>query len=237
MGYSYGSYSEIGTRDKNEDSIGLRRVETGLCAALGDGMGGYRGGEIASGLLIKAFDQALDAQSPFDVGDVVRTANSMIISAQQELGFKMKTTAAVVKIDDRKAAIAHVGDSRVYAFKDSKLVFCTTDHSAAQMCVDIGEITLDGIRSHPDRCVLTRALGSSEEVKVELNELAAEDFDSLLICSDGFWGSVWESEMCSCLENAADPNSWLEGMRKIRRSRVDTDDDNNTAVAIMKERE
>lgn len=237
MEYFYKAYSHTGNRDKNEDSFSLRQGKGVLCAALADGMGGFGGGEIASQTVIQAFEQAFDLDPMTQPCRIVLNANEMILQKQKELGNKMKTTAAVVRIDAQGAHIAHVGDSRVYAFKNGRIVMRTVDHSAAQMSVDVGEITADEIRTHPDRCVLTKALGSSRELRPAQAQLPADSFDCMLICSDGFWGSVTESEMCLCLAQSQTPGQWLELMQSVRQNNISQDDDNNTAIAIMKQRE
>ena len=237
MGYSHKAYSRTGNRDKNEDSYCIFTGERVLCAALADGMGGFSGGEIASETVIQAFEQALERDVMTLPVNIILYANDMILQRQKELGNKMKTTAAVVRIDDTWAHIAHVGDSRVYAFKDAKVVFQTLDHTAAQMSVEVGEITPQEIRSHPDRCVLTKALGSSDELRPSLTQLPKDSFDCILMCTDGFWGSVTEKDMCNCLSQSRSPQQWLELMQKIRDKNILNDDDNNTAIAIMKQRE
>ena len=237
VSWIYNAYSDIGDREKNEDRCDVRLVEDSLFAVLADGMGGFRGGEIASALVISTFEEMFAHGRAQDLDQVLKTANEKILERQQELGFKMKTTAAAVCITDDSAVTAHVGDSRVYAFSRGQLVFRTTDHSAAQMCVDMGEITEEGIREHPDRCVLTRSLGSGEDIKVDVHKLEKGSFDSLLICSDGFWGNVYEQEMCDALAQAQAPLEWIEKMLEKRRQRTKDDNDNNTAVAIMYGRE
>ena len=237
MGYSHKAYSRTGNRDKNEDSYCVFTGERVLCAALADGMGGFSGGEIASETVIQAFEQALERDVMTLPVNIILYANDMILQRQKELGNKMKTTAAVVRIDDTWAHIAHVGDSRVYAFKDAKVVFQTLDHTAAQMSVEVGEITPQEIRSHPDRCVLTKALGSSDELRPSLTQLPKDSFDCILMCTDGFWGSVTEKDMCNCLSRSRSPQQWLELMQEIRDKNILNDDDNNTAIAIMKQRE
>ena len=237
MGYSHKAYSRTGNRDKNEDSYCVFTGERVLCAALADGMGGFSGGEIASETVIQAFEQALERDVMTLPVNIILYANDMILQRQKELGNKMKTTAAVVRIDDTWAHIAHVGDSRVYAFKDAKVVFQTLDHTAAQMSVEVGEITPQEIRSHPDRCVLTKALGSSDELRPSLTQLPKDRFDCILMCTDGFWGSVTEKDMCNCLSQSRSPQQWLELMQEIRDKNILNDDDNNTAIAIMKQRE
>ena len=237
MGYSHKAYSRTGNRDKNEDSYCVFTGERVLCAALADGMGGFSGGEIASETVIQAFEQALERDVMTLPVNIILYANDMILQRQKELGNKMKTTAAVVRIDDTGAHIAHVGDSRVYAFKDAKVVFQTLDHTAAQMSVEVGEITPQEIRSHPDRCVLTKALGSSDELRPSLTQLPKDSFDCILMCTDGFWGGVTEKDMCNCLSQSRSPQQWLELMQEIRDKNILNDDDNNTAIAIMKQRE
>ncbi len=237
MGYSHKAYSRTGNRDKNEDSYCVFTGERVLCAALADGMGGFSGGEIASETVIQAFEQALERDVMTLPVNIILYANDMILQRQKELGNKMKTTAAVVRIDDTWAHIAHVGDSRVYAFKDAKVVFQTLDHTAAQMSVEVGEITPQEIRSHPDRCVLTKALGLSDELRPSLTQLPKDSFDCILMCTDGFWGSVTEKDMCNCLSQSRSPQQWLELMQEIRDKDILNDDDNNTAIAIMKQRE
>ena len=237
MGYSHKAYSRTGNRDKNEDSYCVFTGERVLCAALADGMGGFSGGEIASETVIQAFEQALERDVMTLPVNIILYANDMILQRQKELGNKMKTTAAVVRIDDTWAHIAHVGDRRVYAFKDAKVVFQTLDHTAAQMSVEVGEITPQEIRSHPDRCVLTKALGSSDELRPSLTQLPKDSFDCILMCTDGFWGSVTEKDMCNCLSQSRSPQQWLELMQEIRDKNILNDDDNNTAIAIMKQRE
>lgn len=237
MGYYHKAYSRTGNRDKNEDSYCVFTGERVLCAALADGMGGFSGGEIASETVIQAFEQALERDVMTLPVNIILYANDMILQRQKELGNKMKTTAAVVRIDDTWAHIAHVGDSRVYAFKDAKVVFQTLDHTAAQMSVEVGEITPQEIRSHPDRCVLTKALGSSDELRPSLTQLPKDSFDCILMCTDGFWGSVTEKDMCNCLSQSRSPQQWLELMQEIRDKNILNDDDNNTAIAIMKQRE
>ena len=166
--------------------------------------------------VIQAFEQALERDVMTLPVNIILYANDMILQRQKELGNKMKTTAAVVRIDDTWAHIAHVGDSRVYAFKDAKVVFQTLDHTAAQMSVEVGEITPQEIRSHPDRCVLTKALGSSDELRPSLTQLPKDSFDCILMCTDGFWGSVTEKDMCNCLSQSRSPQQWLELMQEIR---------------------
>ena len=236
MKYSYSSCSGIGTRRNNEDALIVCEGEDRIAAAVADGLGGYKGGEIASAMFtdrLKSDFENCAADGILDLSECFSKVNSSILSRQETENSKMKTTASAVFVTADKTVIANVGDSRVYAFKDGGIVFCTTDHSVAQMCVELGEIDSEGIRSHPDRSVLTRTLGSREDVRTDLTELDTKSFDSLLLCTDGFWNYVHESDMCRALNSSDTPQQWLDEMIKRRSETVSDDNDNHTAIAIM----
>lgn len=233
MNYIYDSYSDAGTRENNEDSLVVCEGKNGFIAAVADGLGGYRGGEIASALVVESLREQFENDPDPDMARLLENANEYLLQKQAELGLKMKTTAAAVMINNGQTVFANIGDSRIYAFKDSCIVFQSTDHSVAQMCVDAGEITAQQIRTHEDRSVLTRTLGGRHGVRADITVFDEMAYDSLLICSDGFWGCVSEQEMCSTLEQSATPQQWLEKMRKLRNENVNQDNDNNTAVVIF----
>lgn len=233
MNCIYDTYSQIGSRKNNQDSYAVCCGRNGFAATVADGLGGYRGGELASKLFIEEFESAFESEG-FDLQQTVLEANDVIIDEQERLDNSMKTTAAAVWISENGTYIANVGDSRTYAFKDGEIVFQSTDHSVAQMCVDCGEITPDMIRDHEDRCILTRSLGGRTEVAVDMSHLDNSDYDSLLLCSDGFWEHVYEQDMCSALKSSQTPSEWLAKMVVCREDNVGYDNDNNTAVVIMK---
>ncbi len=232
MRFLYDSYSDIGKRDKNEDSFLVCEREGALIAAVADGLGGCRGGEVASAFAVDELKQRFEANAALDLGKALEEINSGLLLKQRELGMKMKTTICAVLINAEHTVAANIGDSRIYAFKDDRIVFQSTDHSVAQMCVDLGEITPEGIRTHEDRCILTRSLGSKQDIRADITVLDNSSYDSLLICSDGFWGGVVEQQMCSALEQSETPGEWLGTMRKLCGTEINSDNDNNTAVVI-----
>ena len=231
MKYNYDAYSRIGTRRNNHDSFVVCEGRNGLAAAVADGLGGYKGGELASKLFVEELEKGFESES-FDLRQTFISANENILRAQEDLDNKMKTTAAAVWLSEDKAVFANVGDSRLYGFKDGEIVFQSTDHSVAQMCVDYGEITADQIRDHEDRCILTRSLGGREDVEVDVSIIDISEIDSILICSDGFWEYVVEQEMCDALKSSETVRQWLEKMCACREENVGQDNDNNTAVVI-----
>ena len=154
------------------------------------------------------------------------------IAQQEKTMTKMKTTIAIALIKEDRTIVAHVGDTRVYAFNEGKVVFQTKDHSASQMAVAVGEIKPEEIRNHDDRNVLTRVLGASEEVKVDAVAISKNQYDALLICSDGFWEYVLEEEMENTLKNSDSAMNWLYKMRTIQMNRAPDNCDNNTAIVV-----
>jgi serine/threonine protein phosphatase PrpC len=131
----------------------------------------------------------------------------------------------------------HVGDSRLYYFKNKKIVYQTLDHSLSQLAVLKGEITKEEIRFHEDRNGLLRALGTSVDLKMSgLEKIQAiEPGDAFLICSDGFWEYVLEEEMETDLKNAAMPEMWFDLMRHRLLNKITSGNDNYSAICIIVE--
>ena len=146
----------------------------------------------------------------------------------------MKTTLVFLTLENEKARWMHVGDSRLYHFKDGKLISQTTDHSVSQMAVMMGEITTHQIRFHEDRNRVLRSLGG-ENAKPELSSVTdiSEGNHAFLLCSDGFWEYVYESEMEQTLCQAKDPDDWIASMEQILQGRITGNNDNYTAAAAF----
>ena len=231
----YGFYTDIGGRGNNEDS--LLAIESGgaYLFAVADGLGGHEAGEVASRILVDELRRAfMKTPYSFDLEQSVKRANALILSEQDRTGKKMKTTVSAAYVFGGRTYVANVGDSRVYLFDEGNIVFTSVDHSVAQMAVHAGEITADKIRSHPDRNILTRALGSAAGLKVDMYTVDNSTYDRLLICSDGFWEHVLESQMTETARANASPDAWIGAMRRFRDADAPDGGDNNTAVAMVK---
>ena len=231
------SYTDTGGRPANEDSTRQARLgEDQLCLVVADGLGGHGGGAQASAAAAETIcrEWGGDANSEA-LKRLVRMAHESV-TAIQTPQCAMKSTVVALEIDGDRAAWAHVGDSRLYHFTDGKLVFQTRDHSASQIAVYMGEITVDQIRFHEDRNRVLRALGQDEMPMVEAREVELPPGKhAFLLCSDGFWEYVLEDEMASDLAASADPLDWLARMRSRLMARVPADNDNNTAAAAWVE--
>lgn len=234
----YATYSDAGGRPCNEDSVAVRNPSpTRLCAVLGDGLGGHGGGQIASAAAVDLICGGWEGIStPELLVQLSRSAHSKVLSLQTP-ACEMKTTIVILAIDGDRFDWAYAGDSRLYHFLDGRIVFQTRDHSASQIAVMLGQITPEEIRFHEDRSRIFRALGQRDGGEVSAGEAdLAPGRHAFLLCSDGFWEYVLESEMESTLAEADSPEDWLRRMRAIHASRTPTDNDNHTAAVIWTEK-
>ena len=171
-------YSDVGGREKNEDSYISKKISNGYLFIVADGLGGHDYGEVASFSAVHAIKEYLTNNDTATVYEAVCFANNKVLEMQDAYSSNMKTTIALAYVTESKTVIAHVGDSRVYAFKNGKIIHQTVDHSASQLAVSAGKIRSEDIRTHNERNVLLRALGAGNHVKVEISEIANNNFDA-----------------------------------------------------------
>src|SRR5436305_11708995 len=166
-------------------------------------MGGAQAGEVASQIAIEAFESGLDGSgSPEERLAVrVREANRQIYDrSRTELGREgMGTTLTAAYLDDGSVAIAHVGDSRAYLFRDGELTRLTQDHSLVDELVRPGQLTEEQAAEHPQRSIITRALGPEPDVDVDTWTYPVRAGDLLLLCSDGLTSMVSEEHVAEIL--------------------------------------
>lgn len=230
-------YTDKGGRDGNEDSLLILEREGKVCAVVADGLGGYGGGEKASALVTEEFQKGWDGTlTPECLTKLIREAH-IKIKEGQTVRCPMKSTVAALALEAGHVVWAHVGDSRLYHFYNGRLVFQTKDHSSSQIAVELGDITPEEIRFHEDRNKVFRALGQAGSVTVDARDLALAAGDhAWLLCTDGFWEYVLESEMEEALRESDSPQKWLEKMREFLYRRLKernrTENDNNTAAAV-----
>lgn len=232
------SYTDVGGRTQNEDTVRMTERASRLCAVVADGLGGHGGGAQASAAAADRICRDWNGQiSPAVLTDLIQAAHRDV-QALQTPQLAMKTTVTAVMAENGRAAWAHVGDSRIYHFYNGALVFQTRDHSASQIAVMLGDITTDQIRFHEDRNRVLRALGQEGSLNVEAREEElAPGRHAFLLCTDGFWEYVLEPEMEADLRAAASPEDWLARMRKRLQDRIPADNDNNTAAAVWLEQD
>ena len=207
-----GSALDIGrVREKNDDSI---LIDPPLYI-VADGMGGHRGGDVASQLALATIEE-LASEGRGTLMDHIRAANRAVWdqSVEDERLSGMGTTLTAAQIDGANALIAHVGDSRAYLLREGKLRQLTTDHTLVGRMVRSGEITEAEAEVHPHKNVLTRSLGTDEEVDVDEDTIALLNGDQLLLCSDGLTGMVTEDQIQAILENSEGPQQAADRLVK-----------------------
>lgn len=147
----------------------------------------------------------------------------------------MKTTAVALAVDDKKAYVAHIGDSRLYIFRKNKVMTRTLDHSVPQMLALCREIREDEIRNHPERSSVLRVMGIEWEKDMfdVMKPVPLRKCDAFLLCSDGFWELITEEKMCDYLKNSDSADEWLGMMTKeVRKNGKGREMDNYSAIAI-----
>jgi serine/threonine protein phosphatase PrpC len=231
--------SEPGGREDNEDSVGYRMAKGLGCWALADGLGGHRGGEVASRLAVDAVIASFE-ENPSIAEDALNAhilrANRAVLdrqTAEPELT-QMRTTLALLIASPEAAMWAHAGDTRLYWLRDGKIQEQTKDDSVPQRLVDAGEISADQIRFHEDRSRLLNSLGAREQVVASNRRMPGtpQPDDAFLLASDGFWECVTESEMESDFGAAASSEAWIGKMEARVKQRALPDHDNYSAIAV-----
>lgn len=201
-----GMASHVGkVRANNEDSIGWK----GTLLVLADGMGGHRAGEVASALVVEKV-LALDTTTPDFKTALTTTLNlanqALLNYADEHQECKgMGTTVVVVQVGADQIKVAHIGDSRAYLWRAGQCTQLTSDHSLVAELVRNGGITEEEAKNHPQRNILTRALGTAGPVEPEYREFAVQAGDRLLLCSDGLTVMLSNAEICEYLGGDASP--------------------------------
>jgi serine/threonine protein phosphatase PrpC len=167
--------------------------------AVADGMGGAQAGEVASEMAIGEFVQERDADAPAEkqLEQIAKGANRKIweMAQSDSRHAGMGTTLTAAMVDGRTVAVGHVGDSRLYMYRDGKLERMTRDHSLVEEFMRQGRLTPEQAEKHPQRSVITRALGPESDVDVDTFTIQARDGDVYLLCSDGLSGMVSDDDM------------------------------------------
>jgi len=228
-------------RKNNEDSF-LILPEFNLFA-VADGMGGHNAGEVASGLAVAEMKKRASQLTFIDADgiqnwmlDTITEANREVYEAslRTEETEGMGTTLTALVIRGNKAVIGHVGDSRIYLWRDLSLSLLSEDHSMVNELVRLGQLTEEKARNHPHKNVLTRALGAERTIPVDCFQLEVLPGDVFLLCTDGFSNMIEEEEMVSQFSSLGTWEEHLETFRRIVLERGAPD--NFTVVCCILER-
>ena len=223
--------SDVGCiRELNEDCYCIcgfgDNSERGFCI-LADGMGGHNAGEVASQNAVKLIAEEMnrllesgEKEIPGQLSRAVSAANTGVytMASENPIHRGMGTTVVTAFIDDGTAYVANVGDSRAYAVRDHEIVQITTDHSVVSELVMRGTITKEEARLHPQKNIITRAVGTDKSVRTDIFEYNYSPGDVMIICSDG-------------LSTMLDDNRILE----IIKSKKTSEDTVNSLIAAAKD--
>jgi serine/threonine protein phosphatase PrpC len=200
MKYQLSKTSRLGNRMVNEDRVGAVEAGGGVLLVLADGMGGYRGGQLASTALVNRMHRQFKrCKHPIEnpqafLQELVADAHMAVIrkGAEQYPPVQPRTTCVLCLIQDGRAWWAHVGDSRFYLIRGGKVFIRTRDHSKIESLLKAGKITEKEMENHPERNLVTRCVGSQKQPPSPTisDETPLERGDILMLCSDGLWGAV-----------------------------------------------
>ena len=211
--------TDIGlVRETNQDAFSFGSFDDGNCwTVVCDGMGGVSGGQVASAICVEKVSEAIKRgyRNKMTVSSAknllttaINAANSAVFKKSQE-DFEVRgmgTTVVAVIVLGNLAVVAHVGDSRAYLLND-EIKPITKDHSFVQLLIDTGKITEEEAKVHPDRNVITRAVGIEHVVDVETDIVDINNNDKLLICTDGLNGYVSDADILKTVNEYGDSST------------------------------
>jgi len=236
-------------RTNNEDSYGCwlpddaeERERRGLLLAVADGMGGVKGGEVASRItvetLMRAYRDAPGADLAEDLQNALVTANAMVHreSVQHPELSGMGTTCTAAVVHGREVVVAHVGDSRAYLVRSNRIRQLTHDHSLVGQLVRDHQITAEQARTDPRRNVVTRSVGIASEVDVDAERMSEplRHGDVLILCTDGLHGLVSDEELSAAVTRH-DPDQACDTLVELAKKRGGPD--NITVILARAETE
>lgn len=239
-------------RQSNEDSLLVLDLTWSNIAisrpaglfVVADGMGGHEGGEIASGMMVKAIARLAieewlprlmeEGAEPNDHGEwlsgAIQGSNARIYEWARRAGIEMGTTVVAALITGDRGHIAHVGDSRAYRINAQGVERLTVDHSLVENLVVTNQLSREQAREHPQVNVIYRTIGDQYEVAVDINPVRLDPGDSLLLCSDGLTGALADETILQLVRSASHPQEACD--RLIEAANQSGGDDNITAIVI-----
>jgi PPM family protein phosphatase len=221
-------------RQNNEDALLVGEGEDETLFVVADGIGGFEAGEVASSLAVAVLK---DLQPDESFKAAIAEANRRIVAAGRgdEKLSGMGTTVVAIRFGGRQGApvaeVAHVGDSRAYLMRGGDMKPITEDHSLVAELVRSGDLTRDQAAEHPQKNLITRALGADEEVDVDTAILPIEGGDRILLCSDGLSDMVSEAGISEIL--AESPDDAERAARLLLSAALDAGGNDNITVVVV----
>ncbi|MBR2916938.1 MAG: Stp1/IreP family PP2C-type Ser/Thr phosphatase [Clostridia bacterium] len=230
-------------RELNEDSFLISGFEKGALhgfCILADGMGGHNAGEVASAMATEIVsNELLHSDMQGDEDKIVSQIMASLDYANNEIYRKavtnsqnagMGTTVVVFYLDGDTAYIANIGDSRAYLIEKSSITQLTSDHSIVQKLVDSGAITPEEARNHPEKNIITKALGTEPMEEYDIYEFPVREGDRILLCSDGLTDMIYDEDIKNIVLSPLSPEEILSAL--VEKAKENGGRDNITVVLI-----
>ena len=227
-------------RHENQDTFAVETIGKSVAAVVCDGMGGAEGGQIASTLAVETFLKELRALLREDMSVeqlrelasfCVAQANTAVYERALEDDCRgMGTTLVSAVAGEKGTVVCNVGDSRAYLIRDGEITRITHDHSVVQTLVESGNITAEEARTHPNRNLITRALGTEEMTQCDAFEVAFQRGDKLLLCTDGLVVTATDEDICRAVCSGKSSEQDLDEL--IALAKAQGAPDNVTVVLV-----
>lgn len=243
MIFNYASYTDIGqVRGNNEDYHIVIPFEehNEFAAAVADGMGGHLFGEIASKTAIDCFEKKIRDRRFKNCNNIedylfniCKTANKEILdfSKKHNVFSGMGTTLDAIYIKDDKLHVIHIGDSRIYTVYNNEMKMITKDHSYVQQLLDKGDITVDESHNHPNRNIITKALGISDVPEPDIYDITLDCCEYILLCTDGLTNMLDDTDILNIINQETDLEEKVKDLARKANEKGGTD---NITIILIK---
>ena len=239
-----GALTDVGqVRDHNEDALGYYQprerevlAQKGRLYLVADGMGGHVAGEVASECVVRTVMASYYESHAQTVrralSEAIQQANTALYGATsgEESRRKMATTLVGALVLGRQLHVANIGDSRAYLLRRDTIRQLTEDHSFVTELVKLGRISEEEAINHPQRNIVTRALGTQPNVEADFYEEAIQPGDTVILCTDGLWGEVSEEEMMQMVTQPLNPKEMAGKLVALANQRGGPD---NITVIVL----
>lgn len=235
---------EKGGRDQNQDSVICLNKNNTYLFSVADGLGAYADSKLASFIVHEVIKELFMEDNACMSGSgkedflrrCVKMCHDVLAEYKQKNGVKDSyTTIVILLISENEAQWCHIGDSRLYYFKNGKVSERTEDHSVVQTLFRAGMIKEEEIRKHPDRGKLLKAIGSvDKKPEAEISRVhPVTPGDAFLLCSDGFWEYVTEEDMAETLDSFPEVREWITAMEtNVKDAGMGRKADNYSAIGV-----
>jgi len=235
MSWRFGIASDIGGRDEQQDRVELIASQSGddYLIVVADGMGGYHGGALAAQAVVDSAKRFFVTASTTDplasLGKLCTQAHQAVVNVGEQGSQLPGSTCVLLYLSADEACWAHVGDSRLYHFRNGKILTRTLDHSMVQLLVSQGKMTEAEMATSPLQNQLTMRLGGEQQPNPELGAAEVQKGDIFMLCSDGFWESV-DPEEAVAIASENDLEAAAERLVQLAKERGGNGGDNITVA-------